>query len=123
MANEYVSATPDPTSGEAPAAFTTLKTKVQNVGAKAAQQADKARVGAAAGLDTVASTLHKRGDTVASAAHSAADAVSSGAEYLRAHDVETMMDDLTQSIRRNPTPAILGAAALGFILGRALSRG
>lgn len=122
MANEYVSSTPDPTSAEAPGNFTTLKSKVQGVGAKAAQRADRARVGAAAGLDTVASTLHQRGDRVASAAHSAADAVSSGAEYLRAHDVQTMMRDLMEVIRRNPGPSLLGAAALGFILGRALSR-
>src|SRR5215472_11858313 len=122
MANEYTSSTPDPTSAEPPGSFTTLKAKAQDVGAKAAQRADRARVGAAAGLDTVASTLHDRGDRVATAAHSAADAVSSGAEYLRAHDVETMMGDLMDVIRRNPGLALLGAAALGLILGRALSR-
>jgi hypothetical protein len=122
MANEYPSSTPDSTSTETPGAFTTLKAKVQGVGAKAAQRADKARVGAAAGLDTVASTLHERGDRVASAAHSAADAVTSGAEYLRAHDVNTMMGDLKEVIRRNPAASLLGAVALGFILGRALSR-
>jgi len=122
MANEYTSSTPDPTSAEAPGAYNTLKAKVQDVGAKATQRADQARVSAAAGLDTVASTLHERGDRVASAAHSAADAVTSSAEYLRANDVETMMGDLMEVIRRNPGPSLLGAAALGFILGRALSR-
>ena len=122
MANEYTSSTPDPTSAEVPGTYSTLKAKVQDVGARATQRADQARVGAAAGLDTVASTLHDRGDRVASAAHSAADAVSSGAEYLRAHDVETMMGDLMEVIRRNPGPSLLGAAAIGFILGRALSR-
>ena len=119
MANEYTSTT-DPTSAEAPGA---LKAKVQDVGAKAARRADKARVSAAAGLDTVASTLHKRGDNVASAAHRAADAVSSGARYLRANDVRTLRHDFMQVIRRNPGPSLLlGAAALGFILGRTLSR-
>ena len=122
MAQEYPSSTPDPTSAETPRAFTTLKAKVQDVGAKAAQRADKARIGAAAGLDTVASTLHGSGDRVATAAHSAADSVHSGAEYLRANDVETIMEDLKEVIRRNPGAALLGAAALGFILGRALSR-
>jgi ElaB/YqjD/DUF883 family membrane-anchored ribosome-binding protein len=122
MANEFTSATPDPTSAEAPGAFATLKAKAQDVGAKAAQRADQARVSAASGLDTVASSLHQRGDRVATAAHSAADAVSSGAEYLRANDMESMMDDFMGVIRRNPGPALLGAAALGFILGRALSR-
>ena len=100
----------------------TLKSKVQDVGARAAQRADQARVGAAAGLESVASSLHERGERVASAAHSAADAVAYGAEYLRDNDVQTMMGDLMEVIRRNPGPSLLGAAALGFILGRALSR-
>jgi hypothetical protein len=100
----------------------TLKSKVQDVGARAAQRADQARVGAAAGLESVASSLHEKGERVASAAHSAADAVAYGAEYLRDNDVQTMMGDLMEVIRRNPGPSLLGAAALGFILGRALSR-
>jgi len=100
----------------------TLKSKVQDVGARAAQRADQARVGAAAGLESVASSLHEKGERVASAAHSAADAVAYGAEYLRDNDMQTMMGDLMEVIRRNPGPSLLGAAALGFILGRALSR-
>ena len=100
----------------------TLKSKVQDVGARAAQRADQARVGAAAGLESVASSLHEKGERVASAAHSAADAVAYGAEYLRDNDVQTMMGDLMEVIRRNPGPSLLGAAALGFLLGRALSR-
>ncbi|HEY6823890.1 MAG TPA: hypothetical protein VI195_05580 [Steroidobacteraceae bacterium] len=99
-----------------------LKAKAQDVGARAAQRADQARVGAAAGLDNVASTLHEKGERVASAAHSAADAVSYGAEYLRENDVQTMLSDLMEVIRRNPGPSLIGAAALGFMLGRALSR-
>jgi len=123
MANEYPSSAQDPTaSAEAAGAFTTLKSKAQEVGTKAAQRADQARVSAASGMDTVASNLHEQGDRMASAAHSAADAVTHGAEYLRANDVETMMGDFMEVIRRNPGPALLGAAALGFLLGRALSR-
>ena len=123
MANEFPSSAQDPTAtAEAAGAFTTLKSKAQEVGAKAAQRADQAWVSAASGMDTVASNLHEQGDRMASAAHSAADAVSHGAEYLRANDVETMMGDLVDVIRRNPGPALLGAAALGFLLGRALSR-
>jgi hypothetical protein len=124
MAHQIPSSAEDPAfaATDAGGAFTTLKAKAQEVGAKATQRADQARVGAAAGLETVATTLHERGETVASAAHSAADAVASGAEYLRENDVQTMMSDLMEVIRRNPGPALLGAAAIGFILGRALSR-
>ncbi|MBV8974643.1 MAG: hypothetical protein JOY74_05925 [Sinobacteraceae bacterium] len=123
MAQEY------PPSGQDPG-FTsddggrtgTLKAKAQDVGARATQRADQARVGAAAGLESVASGLHQQGERVASAAHSAADAVASGAEYLRENDVQTMLSDLMEVIRRNPGPSLIGAAALGFMLGRALSR-
>ena len=89
---------------------------------KGCTAADQARVSAAAGLDTVASNMHHGGDRVASAAHGAADAVSHGAGYLRDNDVQTMMGDRVDVIRRNPGPALLGAAAFGFLLGRALSR-
>ncbi|HVN43818.1 MAG TPA: hypothetical protein VMT66_01105 [Steroidobacteraceae bacterium] len=99
-----------------------LKSRAQEVGSRAAQRADQARAGAAAGLEGMASTLHQQGERVASAAHSAADAVSYGAEYLRETDVQTMMSDLMEVIRRNPGPSLIGAAALGFLLGRALSR-
>jgi ElaB/YqjD/DUF883 family membrane-anchored ribosome-binding protein len=123
MAQEY------PPSGQDPLATTddggrmgTLKSKAQDVGARATQRAEQARVGAAAGLDTVASTLHQQGERVASAAHSAADAMTHGAEYLRDNDVQTMLGDLMEVIRRNPGPSLIGAAALGFLLGRALSR-
>jgi hypothetical protein len=123
MANEYPPSAQDPALGtEAASGYTTLKAKAQDLGAKAAQRAEQARVSTAAGLDSVASTLHKRGDRVASAAHSTADAVSHGAEYLRGHDVPTVMSDLVAVIRRNPASALLGAATLGFLLGRALSR-
>jgi ElaB/YqjD/DUF883 family membrane-anchored ribosome-binding protein len=123
MAQEY------PPPGQDPLSTTddggrmgTLKSKAQDVGARATQRADQARAGAAAGLDSVASTLHQQGDRVASAAHSAADAMAYGAEYLRDNDVQSMLGDLMEVIRRNPGPSLIGAAALGFLLGRALSR-
>ena len=65
--------------------------------------------------------LHEKSDAVARAAHSAADAVSHGAEYVRDTHMRTMMGDLVAVNRRNPGPSLLGAAAPGFLLGRALS--
>ena len=123
MAQEYPPSGHDPlsTTGDG-GTMGTLKAKAQEVGARATQRADQARVGAAAGLDSEASSLHQQGDRVAGAAHSAADAMSYGAEYLRDNDVQTMLSDLMEVIRRNPGPSLIGAAALGFMLGRALSR-
>jgi len=100
----------------------TLKSKAQDATARATQRADQARASAAAGLENVASTMHEKSERMASAGHSAADAVAYGAEYLRENDVQTMLSDLMEVIRRNPGPSLIGAAALGFMLGRALSR-
>ena len=122
MAQEFPPSGQEPASSIDDGRLGSLRSKAQDVGARAAQRADQARVGAAAGLESVASTLHDKGDRVASAAHSAADAVSYGAEYLRENDVQTMLSDLMEVIRRNPGPSLIGAAALGFLLGRALSR-
>ena len=123
MPHEYPPAAQEATaSADNDGSFASLKNKARDVGTRAAERADQARVGAAAGLDSVASTLHARGEQVASAAHGAADAVSFSAEYLRDNDVRTMLSGLAEVIRRNPGPSLLGAAALGFMLGRALSR-
>ncbi len=75
-----------------------------------------------------ASELGRRADNlpggarVAGAAHGAADALHSGADYLREHDMRQMVDDLREVVRNNPGVALLGAAALGFLVGRAVSR-
>jgi ElaB/YqjD/DUF883 family membrane-anchored ribosome-binding protein len=89
---------------------------------KASRKADQARATAAEGLDTAAGAVHTGAARVASAARSAADALTSSAQYVREHDARDMMDDLMQVVKNNPGPALLGAVALGFVLGRALSR-
>jgi ElaB/YqjD/DUF883 family membrane-anchored ribosome-binding protein len=123
MAHEYPPSAQEPSSSaDNGGSFASLKNKARDAGTRAADRADQARVSAAAGLDSVASTLHHKGEQVASAAHGAADAVTYGAEYLRENDVRTMLSDIVEVIRRNPGPSLLGAAALGFMLGRALSR-
>jgi hypothetical protein len=96
----------------------------ERVGARAEQ----ARTTAAGGLDRAAGTLDEQaaslpgGARVASAAHSAANALSSSADYIREHDLGDMMEDLRDVVKNNPGPALLGAAALGFLIGRAFSR-
>src|ERR1700683_2386012 len=90
---------------------------------KASRKVDQVRATAADSLDTAASAVDKGGERVASAAHGAAGAISSGAQCVRAHGARHMIDDLAQLVKNNPGPALLGAAALGFVLGRALSRG
>jgi len=54
-------------------------------------------------------------------AHAAADKLGATAEYVRAHDVGSMTADLERIVRRNPGPALLTAAVVGFLVGRAMS--
>lgn len=92
------------------------------LGRAAANKADRARTRAASGLESAAQSVHAGTDQVASAGHSAADAISSSARYVRDTDVSGMMDDVLDLVRDNPGIALLGAAALGFLLGRAITR-
>ncbi|HYL71352.1 MAG TPA: hypothetical protein VET66_12725 [Steroidobacteraceae bacterium] len=80
------------------------------------------RSSTASGLDSAAGAVHAGGERVASAAHRAGDALASGAAYVRDHDVRDMVDDLAEVVRNNPGPALLCAAALGFVLGRSVYR-
>lgn len=94
----------------------------------AANKIDEKRGAAAGGLDSVADTLHEKadklpgGEKVASAAHTAADKLASTAEYIRANDLKSMMADVQSLVKKNPGPALLAAAALGFLAARTFSR-
>ena len=44
----------------------------------------------------------------------------STATYLREHDTQTMLNDIEAYVRGHPTQAVIGAVAVGFVLGRML---
>ena len=43
------------------------------------------------------------------------------ADYVREHDVDRMLKDLETLVKNNPGPALVAAAFVGFLAGRALS--
>jgi hypothetical protein len=122
-AADMASATDDQTSGAASQA----KEKVSAVGRAAAGKIDDNRVNVAGGLETAASTLHERaeslpgGEKVSGFAHSAADKLSTTADYVRQHDVNSMMADVQEMVKKNPGPALVLSAVLGFLVARAFS--
>lgn len=89
---------------------------------------DQSRFATASGLDTVAETLHDKadafpgGERVSEFAHATADRVSRTADYVREHDVNRMINDVETLVKNNPGPALLVAAAFGFLVARALTR-
>jgi len=62
------------------------------------------------------------GQRVKELASAAADRFSTTADYVRTHDAKRMMADVETVVKNNPGPALLVAAAFGFVLGRALTR-
>jgi len=82
----------------------------------------------ARGIDSAASSLHSRadnlpgGEKVARAAHTTADAMEKAADYVRDEDLDAMVEDVQQLVKRHPGATLLAAAAAGFLLARVFSR-
>ena len=51
-----------------------------------------------------------------------AETLGGAAGYLRSRNVPTMLSDFQRTARENPVPALVGAAAFGFLLGAFLRR-
>ena len=49
--------------------------------------------------------------------------IGSTAAYLQSHDARQMLSDVEGVARRNPMPALIGAAAVGVLIGAFLRRG
>jgi hypothetical protein len=105
-----------------------VKSTVADLGHKAAETIDAQRGAAASGIDSASANLHGRaediaagGQRAASFAHGAADKLNLTADYIRGHDVHAMFEDVKTLVKKNPLPAMVGAAALGFILAKAFS--
>lgn len=84
------------------------------------------RSGAAKGLEAVASGLQEHadvlpgGESVREFARKGADHVTETADYVRGTDLRAMMADVESVVKKNPGPALLIAAGLGFVIGRAV---
>ena len=104
------------------------KGKTAEMGQKVADKIDENRGAAASKLDSAASALRERADTlpggekVTNAAHATANAVGAAADYVRETDLRSMVADVQTLVRNNPGPALLTAAALGFLIARSFSR-
>ena len=104
-----------------------VKDKMSDLSQTAVDKIDENRETAASGMESAAHALHEKADSlpggekVTSLAHSTADKLTSTAEYVREHDVKSMMADVEQLVRNHPGPTLLAAAVIGFLVGRAFS--
>ena len=106
---------------------TKVKDKVSDLSQTAADKIDDNRGAAAEGLEKAAAALHQKADSlpggekVSDLAHVTAEKLNTTAEYVREHDVKSMMGDVESLVRKNPGPSLLAAVAVGFLIGRAFS--
>jgi ElaB/YqjD/DUF883 family membrane-anchored ribosome-binding protein len=79
------------------------KTKLNEFSTAANEKIDENRIAAASGLE------------------GAADKLSATADYLRENDMNSMINDVQGFVKKNPGPALVVAAGLGFLIARAFS--
>ena len=107
---------------------TQAKDSMSDMARTATKKIDEGRSIAADRLNSAVSAVQERvgdlpgGQRVKELASAAADRLSTTAEYVRSHDAKRMMADVETVVKNNPGPALLVAAAFGFVLGRALTR-
>ncbi len=103
------------------------KEKISEVGRTATDKIDENRGTIAGGLESAGSSLHEKadalpgGEKVTRIAHTAADKLTTTADYVRQHDVNSMMADVQELVKKNPGPALAAAAVAGFLVARAFS--
>lgn len=103
-------------------AASSVKQMASDMGRNTAETMEETRRATANGLDRTASALHQGGDKFTGLAHSTADKLAGTAEYLRNHDMKSMMTDVEKAMKNNPGVTLLAAGILGFLLGSTLRR-
>jgi hypothetical protein len=102
------------------------KAKGQEMMDRTQQQADAQREQAADRLGDVADTVREKqdqlpgGQTTQRVATTVADKMDQASVYLRQNDVSDITNDLQAFARAHPAESLVAAAALGFVIGRAL---
>lgn len=89
---------------------------------QAGRRADGAVSSAGRGMESFAETVRERGPSsgmLGSATSAVADTLENAGEYLESHGLGGIASDLTETIRRNPIPALLVGIGLGFLIARA----
>ena len=122
-------------SGKTTDAKQAIKDGASKYGAQAADKArtfaedGKARAGTA--LDQIAQLLNdaagqvddKLGSQYGGYARSAADSVAGFADQVKAKDIDALVDDARELVRKSPAIAVGAAATIGFVIARLVQSG
>ena len=123
--SDFAPANPQNLHDKLSAAAAEAKSRAAELGRKVTDTADQARSSAAAGISNAADAIDDgagEGATRARrAAHRTAKVLSSSADYIRDHSARDIVKDATDVLKNNPGAALLGAAAIGYLVGRAVT--
>jgi ElaB/YqjD/DUF883 family membrane-anchored ribosome-binding protein len=102
------------------------KASMEELGRSAGRKMDDARDEAGAALHSAASTVRTTGrqgsEAIGNLATSAADRLDATASYVEDHDLRDVFTGLRRFGRRHLAGSLVAAAAIGFLVGSALSR-
>jgi ElaB/YqjD/DUF883 family membrane-anchored ribosome-binding protein len=98
------------------------KDSLNELGQRAAEKLDESRESTARALEKTSTSMHSGADQFSDMGHYAADRLQATADYVRETDIESIFGDVQNLVRRYPTQALAGAAILGFLVARGLSR-
>jgi uncharacterized protein YjbJ (UPF0337 family) len=102
-----------------------MKTKAQELGSAASEQAKNATAAVGEKMGSLASTIRQnvpQEGTVGSAATAVADNLEAAGSYLRDSNFEGMINDLTALIRRYPMQSLLVGLGIGYLWTRRSER-
>jgi ElaB/YqjD/DUF883 family membrane-anchored ribosome-binding protein len=97
--------------------------KAEELAKTAGRKADDATAAVGSSIRSAADTVRAKGPhdgILGSATSATAGALESTGRYLEHEKLSGMAEDMTNLVRRNPIPALLVAAGVGFLIGRAL---
>jgi len=97
--------------------------KTKRLGTYMEEQAEQATKNVGAGMGSLGNIIHQHEPTEG-VLHNAGEAMAAkleaGGRYLELHGLSGVGEDLTNLIRKNPVPALLIGAGLGFLLAKML---
>jgi len=101
---------------------TTAAQKTEDAAGFLGDKAEQATGAVGSSMKSLGSTIreHTPEGMLKSTGAAMADTLEQGGRYLEEHKLREIGDDVTNMIRRNPIPAILIAAGIGFVLAKAM---
>jgi ElaB/YqjD/DUF883 family membrane-anchored ribosome-binding protein len=95
--------------------------KAKQAASTVKEKADQAVSGTGSGMQSLAGQIRERGPQegmLGSASSAVAGTLEQSGRYLEEHGLSGVADDLTNTIRRNPIPAVLISIGIGYLLAK-----